>query len=747
VTYGTTTFGGGSGGKVFLYGWTNTPPTTLIDHKTTTGDNTFNNTGLAGNQIYYYRARAGAIFGSGKNYFVVPSGVTGRVNDNEISITKTKSATETGGTSFVSVPVQLEPNTTYTLSYNKTITGDNLNRAGDVRLNIDGGWTSTWDSTGTLTFTTGGRGEMIFGFYSYFNETAAGSNTITWSNIQVEKGSSKTTFVGHNVDYVMSDYSPIVSLVTRLPQPTILSTGVLEYETVSTVKVRMNVRVPADNGYYNTKDVYYRYSTDGGSTWTSWVSGATVNTNTQTDVNIDIPNLAVSTQYRLSIRTMTPGQSNGSNTRWVDFTTSGQHQPPTNFDYEIYDANTTLQNWLSGFSGYTNPVYVQGKSQVRARVPEATKGTCTDGATITKYVHNLVVDSQSVTTNNPSSYPVTVNFGNNKPTNRSTDFPSNVITIQGRVYDSLDTYTAVNKTALSLSWESPTVTISGERLPELGTGRIDISGSYARLQDNSLNNGNDMNTFQVQYRVLDLNEEVIVDWTNIGNLTTSVDVNKPFLKNYSGRANISGIPSKSACVVEVKISDHFVSITDHILLDIWDKSQVNDPVVCDIELWDWKTNTFVADLSYLVVGDLNITWELNDVEEVSFDMDLMEFEKKCHEMGVDSEDLLKPYAHDIRIRRNGEYILGCQLVEVNIQITNNPPSKIQVKGTGFLNLLKDQYILSEAWSGYTYAQIARKLIEAAQKPDCLIKNPTGDIDTSYWLAANGTIAYSTGSHS
>ena len=747
VTYGTTTFGGGSGGKVFLYGWTNTPPTTLIDHKTTTGDNTFNNTGLAGNQIYYYRARAGAIFGSGKNYFVVPSSTTGRVNDNEISITRTKSATETGETSFISVPVQLEPNTTYTLSYNKTITGDNLDRAGDVRLNIDGAWTGTWDSTGTLTFMTGGSGAMIFGFYSYFDITVAGSNTITWSNIQVEKGSSKTAFVGHDVDYVMSDYSPIVSLVTRLPQPSILATAVLEYETASTVKVRMNVRVPADNGHYNTKDVYYRYSTDGGSTWTSWVSGATVNTNTQTDVNVDIPNLTVDTQYRLAIKTMTPEQSNYSNTVWVDFTTSGQHQPPTDFDYSILDNNTNLQNWLSGFSGYANPTYVQGQSQVRASVPEATKGTCTDGATISKYTHKFVVDNQTITTSNPISYPITINFGNNKPVNRATDFPSNIATFEGRVYDSLDTYTQVNKTALSLSWELPTIVVSGERLATLGTARIDFTGTYARLQDNSMNSGNDMNTVTIQYRILDGDEAVIRDWTTVSISSTSIDNDKPFLRKYNGRATISGIPASSDCIVEMKITDHFASATNRFILTVWGNIQVNNPVGCDVELWDWKTNTFVADISFAIVGDLNISWELNDVEEVTFDLDLMEFEKKCQEMGINSEELLKPYAHDIRIRRNGEYIVGCQLVEVDIQITNNPPSRISLKGTGFLNLLKDQYILSEAWSGYTYAQIARRLVQAAQKPDCLVKNPTADIDTSYWLAVNGTIVHSGTTHS
>ena len=611
ITYGTSTFGGGSDPVVYLYGGESASPTTVINQKSTTGDSTFNRTGLQGNKQYFYRARA------------------------------------------------------------------------------------------------------------------------------------KATFDGVEV---WGEYSNEVNLVTRLPQPSILATAVLEYETVSTVKVRMNVRVPADNGYYNTKDVYYRYSTDGGSTWTSWVSGATVNTNTQTDVNIDIPNLAVSTQYRLSIRTMTPGQSNGSNTRWVDFTTSGQHQPPANFDFELIDRYSSIQNWLATFDGYVNPTFIQKQSGMAIRIPEATKGTCSDGATLTRYDAYSVVDNYNVWVRD-FNYPVTIPFQIQSPVNRATDFPSNLITVRGKATDSLDTYTQINKTALCLSWEAPKISVTGEWLAQMGNARIDVTGSYARLQDNSLNSGNDINNITIQYRALDLDDNVIINWTTLSDYQTTIDSNKPLLRNFTGRANLTGLPAGKECQIEVRIDDHFVSATGETILEIWSANQIHNPVVCDIELWDWKTNTFVADLSYLVVGDLNITWELNDVEEVSFDMDLMEFEKKCEEMGLDSEELLKPYAHDIRIRRNGEYIVGCQLVDVDIQISNNPPSKISVKGTGFLNLLKDQYILSEAWSGYTYAQIARRLVESAQKPDCLIKNPTGDIDTAYWLSGHGTIAYNSSAHS
>ena len=164
----------------------------------------------------------------------------------------------------------------------------------------------------------------------------------------------------------------------------------------------------------------------------------------------------------------------------------------------------------------------------------------------------------------------------------------------------------------------------------------------------------------------------------------------------------------------------------------------------DIEIWDWKTEQYVADISSIVNSDLDIEWILNDVETVTFSIDLVQFEKKCEAMGVSPADILTPYVHDIRIRRNGEYIVGAQVVETNFQINNDAPVSIQVKCTGFLNLFKDQYI-TESWSGYTYAEIARKLVSGAQKAENLVKNPTADIDVSYWLCASGTMARTTAS--
>lgn len=172
---------------------------------------------------------------------------------------------------------------------------------------------------------------------------------------------------------------------------------------------------------------------------------------------------------------------------------------------------------------------------------------------------------------------------------------------------------------------------------------------------------------------------------------------------------------------------------------VYDPNRELKVVSYTIEIWNWHTGKYIADISKILTSELEIEWVLDDVESVSFSIDLVQFKKMCQLMGVGPQEVLTPYVHDIRIRRNGQYILGAQVVETNIQINNDSPSTIEVRATGFLNLFKDQYI-TEAWSGYTYAQIARKLVQGAQRPENLTKNPTADIDASYWLCPAGSMA-------
>lgn len=173
-----------------------------------------------------------------------------------------------------------------------------------------------------------------------------------------------------------------------------------------------------------------------------------------------------------------------------------------------------------------------------------------------------------------------------------------------------------------------------------------------------------------------------------------------------------------------------------------DADRILEVVQYDVEIWDWHTGDYVADISNILTDGLDITWVLNDAEDLTFSIDLVQFEKKCEAMGSTPDEVLTPYVHDIRVRRNGEYILGCQVVETSIEIPNDEPPRINVKCTGFLNLFKDRYI-SEPLAGYTYAGIARKLVERGQQADPVIKNSTIDIDASYWLSTTGALAKST----
>ena len=314
--------------------------------------------------------------------------------------------------------------------------------------------------------------------------------------------------------------------------------------------------------------------------------------------------------------------------------------------------------------------------------------------------------------------------------------------------DSLGATTTYTKQGVYLTWNEPTFLATAERTTQIGGIKITFEGAYSGLYHPDLNNGQDLNSVALSYRVIDYAGNVITDWTNIPYrfLQLLTDSNAVLNRTYSGTIDIQELQYTKSVVVEVKASDHFSTKTISINLGIWEGENVLNPPAYDIEIWDWKTNTFVMDVSHIIADPLNIEWELNDVEQISFSLDLLQFEKKCQEIGSSAKEIMKPYARDVRIRRNGEYIVGGQIVEADVKIPNNPPTQIQVKCTGFLNLFKDQYIMSEAWSGYSYADIARKLIQTAQKPDCLIKNPTADIDTSYWLCPTGTVSYSTNSY-
>ena len=159
-----------------------------------------------------------------------------------------------------------------------------------------------------------------------------------------------------------------------------------------------------------------------------------------------------------------------------------------------------------------------------------------------------------------------------------------------------------------------------------------------------------------------------------------------------------------------------------------------------IEVWDIN-GVMVMDISDLIATSLRITMEINTVEDISFAIDLVQFEERCKSVGANPRSIIEPYRTDIRIRRNGEYLCGAQVVQANINFNEQELNKIEVKCTGYLNYFKDRYI-TEFYRGKTYAQIARQLITDTQSQPNLISNSHFYDDVGGWVAIDsGFIAW------
>lgn len=132
--------------------------------------------------------------------------------------------------------------------------------------------------------------------------------------------------------------------------------------------------------------------------------------------------------------------------------------------------------------------------------------------------------------------------------------------------------------------------------------------------------------------------------------------------------------------------------------------------VYELELWS-NDGKRLADISNIAKNRV-FTLTRNEAEQITFDLDLYVFEALADSIGIDAEDLLNPYAVDVKVKRNGVYWFATQIVAAPLNIgtdytmnegqsspgssTINPT--ISVTCTGYLNLFTDRYL------DYTYSQ-------------------------------------------
>lgn len=134
------------------------------------------------------------------------------------------------------------------------------------------------------------------------------------------------------------------------------------------------------------------------------------------------------------------------------------------------------------------------------------------------------------------------------------------------------------------------------------------------------------------------------------------------------------------------------------------------------ELELWINGAQVGDISRLA-QNRRYTIKRNDSEELAFLMNISAFEDYCDSLGTVPDAVLKPYVTDIRVRRNGTYIFGVQVVDMQYNL-NEGEVNVEIKCTGFLDLFKDRYLTID-YVNTDAAEIARDLLEESQDADPL----------------------------
>ena len=519
-----------------------------------------------------------------------------------------------------------------------------------------------------------------------------------------------------NTKYVIGGYatcgngvhtpSTRFSVATTLaPAPTALSFSSQSYKTYSTVNAVLNYTVPADGGA-SPKNLQYRFSTDNGATYSDWEdSGEVVDSPSQTSGTLTA---VVPTDASLIIQIRSNTEAGASGTIQTTFNSLATHQSPTIGTWTFVDSNASIVA-ITG----DNTIFLENKSIPLMSI-SSSEITTYDGMTVSEvsgeFDNNIVIAPSGATYE--MEFPVPTNSG----------------TLVGtlNVQDSLGAVASATINRTVIPYSNPTVELTYSRIDDEGKSRVNYSGNWSPIAIS----GTNKNTLTIQYRLIDKNGDVI-PWTTITPTVSGTE--------FSGVLNNLPTDFSTDYRAELKITDVFSEQIFGIDISVYNKERTLRGAGYDIEIWT-RDNEFVADISKYIEGDLSMSWQLNDIEEVSFNISLDLLEELQND-NIYLSDLLIPYKHDVRIRRNGTYIIGCQIVETNIQI-GNEKNTISVKATGYLNIFKDQYI-SMPMAGYPYPKMAHRLIELSQFPDCLIKNPTGDIDTSYWISDNSSIAFTT----
>lgn len=102
------------------------------------------------------------------------------------------------------------------------------------------------------------------------------------------------------------------------------------------------------------------------------------------------------------------------------------------------------------------------------------------------------------------------------------------------------------------------------------------------------------------------------------------------------------------------------------------------------------------------------------VDEISFNLNDRIFARWCEERGTTINEMLRPYALDCRVVRDGEAVVGGYLATMPSYSPNAASASLSLSFDGYLNLLNGVYIRPTATATMTADQFVKKWIDDAE---------------------------------
>lgn len=152
------------------------------------------------------------------------------------------------------------------------------------------------------------------------------------------------------------------------------------------------------------------------------------------------------------------------------------------------------------------------------------------------------------------------------------------------------------------------------------------------------------------------------------------------------------------------------------------------PRLYEIELWS-QSGSRLVDISSLCFNR-KFTMQRNEAETLTFDLNLFAFENYCLNNlgGTNPATILAPYVTDVKVKRNGSYLFGAQVVDISFDMAQDfsragesgggggattSDYRVTVTCSGYLNLFKDRYV-TKSYSQTERTAIATDLITTTQ---------------------------------